>query len=798
MLGSARPDEEEATAALVPNAQLFGVAFGVALCAIIAGASGLTRDASPPVVAAAAQALFGTFAFTAGAATRHRRRPGRAGSRRARSPPRGCRLFRVQYSTMVESMAGLDLATLGERIRRERDRRRLSLNELAARAGVSRSMLSAVERGAKAPTVLVLDRIATGLDTSIARLLGQERAGRVVVLRHDEQDVARDRAGWERRVLSPVLPGVEFELMRTTIDAGVDAGAFSPHAPGSREYLAVERGTLRLTLDGSRSHAARRRQHLLRRRLSARVRQPWRATVRVLPRHGRGGRSGARAPPPARRDTTMSDAPAIDRDAFRQLALAAADLAHDHLRGVPDGPVFTPMTPEERGRLLEQPLPDDGQDPRAILDLFREAVLPHVMGNGHPRFFGWVNSPPAPVGVLADLLAAAMNPSCAGGDHAAIYVERAAVRWLMELVRFPTTGSMGLLVSGASVATIVALAAARRRITAAHGWDVRAEGMQGNHPRLRVYVTAEGHSCLHKAAELLGFGASAIRTIPHDDEFRMDVTALRDAIASDRRAGDLPFCVAASAGTVGTGAIDPLNEIADVCAQERIWFHVDGAYGALGILSIGQEARYTGMARADSLALDPHKWLSVPVECGCLLVRDGALLRDTFSLVPPYLRTEEGKGFGGLPWFSEYGVQQTRGFRALKLWMVLQHLGRNGVTALIDHHLALAQDLAALIDATPDLERLAPVTLSIVAFRYAPPALRGDDPSLDALNKKLMERLQSEGAAFLTNTTVHGRFALRACILHYGTTESDIAALIDVVRRTGSALVTADLRATSP
>jgi glutamate/tyrosine decarboxylase-like PLP-dependent enzyme len=494
----------------------------------------------------------------------------------------------------------------------------------------------------------------------------------------------------------------------------------------------------------------------------------------------------------------MSTAPAIDRDAFRQLALAAADLAHGHLHGVPDGPVFAPMTPEERRLLLEQPLPDDGQDPRAILDLFRDAVLPHVMGNGHPRFFGWVNSPPAPVGVLADFLAAAMNPSCAGGDHAAIYVERAAVRWLMELVGFPTAGSMGLLVSGASVATIVALAAARRRITAAHGWDVRTEGMQGAHPRLRVYVTAEGHSCLHKAAELLGLGASAIRTIPHDDDFRMIVPALRDAIAADQRAGDLPCCVAASAGTVGTGAVDPLAEIAAVCAQDGIWFHVDGAYGALGAVSIGQEARYAGMERADSLALDPHKWLSVPVECGCLLVRDGALLRDTFSLVPPYLRTEEGKGFGGLPWFSEYGVQQTRGFRALKLWMVLQHLGRNGVTALIDHHLALAQDLAALVDASPDFERLAPVTLSIVAFRYAPAELRGDEPRLDALNKRVMERIQSEGAAFLTNTSIKGRFALRACILHYGTQETDIAALVDTVRRTGSALAAADASTVPP
>jgi glutamate/tyrosine decarboxylase-like PLP-dependent enzyme len=485
----------------------------------------------------------------------------------------------------------------------------------------------------------------------------------------------------------------------------------------------------------------------------------------------------------------MSDAPALDRETLRQLAHAAVDLAVDHLSGIRDGAVFTPMTADERRALLDERLPDDGQAPRAILDLVRDAVLTHPMGNGHPRFFGWVNSPPAPLGAVADLLAAAINPSCAGGDHAAIYVERAAVRWLMELVGFPTGDSMGLLVSGTSVATIVALAAARHRAAVAQGWDVRADGLQGARPRLRLYISPEGHSCLRKAAELLGLGASAIRVIPVDRRFAMNVRALRESVAADKRTGDVPFFVGASAGTVGTGAIDPLAAIADLCAEEQLWFHIDGAYGALGVLAKNRAARFEGMARADSIALDPHKWLSVPVECGCVLVRAGALLRDTFSFVPPYLRTEEGKGFGGLPWFSEYGVQQTRGFRALKLWMVLQHLGRRGVTTLVERHLALAERLAVLVDAAPDLERLAPVELSIVCFRYAPPALRDDAARLDALNKRLMEQVQTEGAAFVTNTTIEGRFALRACILHYATTEDDVAALVDIIRRTGAELV---------
>jgi glutamate/tyrosine decarboxylase-like PLP-dependent enzyme len=294
---------------------------------------------------------------------------------------------------------------------------------------------------------------------------------------------------------------------------------------------------------------------------------------------------------------------------------------------------------------------------------------------------------------------------------------------------------------------------------------------------------------MRKAAEVLGLGRDAVRTVPVDDQLRMDVTALRAAVAADRAAGRRPFCVAASAGTVNTGAIDPLDGIADLCQAEGLWLHVDGAYGAVGAADPALASRYAGMERADSLALDPHKWLSVPVECGCALVRDGGLLRDTWSLVPPYLRTEEGKGFGGLPWYSEYGFQQTRGFRALKLWMVLQHLGRDGVAALIRRHVGLARRLADAVDAAPDLERMAPVTLSTVCFRLTPPEAGADAARLDALNKLLVERIQAEGRAFLTGTVLRGRFALRACVLHYGTTETDVDALVEIVRETGARMM---------
>jgi glutamate/tyrosine decarboxylase-like PLP-dependent enzyme len=480
--------------------------------------------------------------------------------------------------------------------------------------------------------------------------------------------------------------------------------------------------------------------------------------------------------------------PALDPEHFRRLAHDAVDLVADYLAALGTRPVFRPMSVEQRSTLVQEALAPGGVRPEALIERFRAAVLPHAMGNGHPRFFGWVNSPPAPIGIVADLLAAALNPSCAGGDHAAIYVERASVRWLMELIGFPTEGSMGLLVSGGSAATLVALAAARHRAAREDGWNVRTEGLQRARPTLCLYATADGHSCIQKAAEILGLGAESIRRVATDARHRMDVESLRAAVAADRAAGRRPFCVAASAGTVGTGAIDPLDALADLCAAERLWLHVDGAYGAVGAALPSLQARYAGLGRADSIALDPHKWLSVPVECGAVLVRDGRLLRDSFSLVPDYLRTEADRGFGGLPWYSEYGIQQTRGFRALKLWMVLQHLGRDGVRDLIGRHLALARHLAALIDAAPDLERLADVELSIVCFRYAPARLRGDERALDLLNKRVMEDVQATGAAFLTQTTLGGCFALRACVLHYATADSDIAALVDAVRETGARL----------
>ena len=480
----------------------------------------------------------------------------------------------------------------------------------------------------------------------------------------------------------------------------------------------------------------------------------------------------------------------MDAETFYHLGMVAVALATEYLEAIPGKPVYRPMTQSERQLLLYQQLPEYGRSPEALFDFFEQHILPHAMGNQHPRFAAWVNPAGAPIGMLAEFLATVMNPSAAGGDHAAIYVEHCVVRWLMELIDFPVKGSSGILVGGGSVASLYCLAVARQWAATQGGWNMRTEGLQGNHTPLVLYISEEGHSCLRKSSHLLGLGEP--RIIPVDALYKMDLHALREAVIADQQAGLRPFCVVGSAGTVNTGAVDPLDELADFCAEQGLWLHVDGAYGAFGILDPNVTHLYTDLERADSVALDPHKWLATPIECSCAIVRQGDLLRETFSLVPPYLQTEPDKGFGGmpLPWFAEYGFQQTRRFNALKLLWVIQQAGRVGLVAHVARHNTLAQYMVSLIDDVPDLELMAPVELSIVCFRYIPNSLREDEEQLDALNKRIMEEVQAGGKAFVNGTLLHGRFVLRSCALHYALTEEDVVAIITQVSKVGERCLT--------
>jgi aromatic-L-amino-acid/L-tryptophan decarboxylase len=475
-------------------------------------------------------------------------------------------------------------------------------------------------------------------------------------------------------------------------------------------------------------------------------------------------------------------------DEIRRVGYRVVDLIADHLSNVASRPVFRPVPPELAMKFLEEPVPQLGREPDDILDAFQATIDPYPFGNGHPRFFGWVNSPPTVMGIFADALAAGMNPSCAGGNHAAIYVEKQVVNWFKELLNFPPE-AFGLLVSGGSMAALTALAVARH---AKCGFDVRAKGLQQVASRLVFYKAAEGHGCHQKALELLGVGADHIRTVEHDEAYRMRPSALAAAIKHDRDQGYVPVAVIASAGTVNTGAIDPLDDIAGICREHDVWLHVDGAYGAPAVLSRRYSAALDAMRLADSVALDPHKWLCVPVEAGLVLIRHADAQRATFSLVPPYLRTDGNpKGVGGPPWFSEYGFQQTRGFRALKVWMSLHHHGVSGYREAIDRELDLARALADALRLSEDFDVCEPQSLGIVCFRYVPPSLRGRHAALNTLNSALLERLQLAGRAFLSSTQMSGVFWLRACILNPRTTLADIQALVDATRQAGTDCVEA-------
>jgi aromatic-L-amino-acid decarboxylase len=458
---------------------------------------------------------------------------------------------------------------------------------------------------------------------------------------------------------------------------------------------------------------------------------------------------------------------------FRRLGYRAVDMLTEHLAALPRQPCRSGVPDDLRRELLEAALPDGPTRADALLDDVGSKVLAYPMGNGSPRFFGWVNSPAAPLGVLAELLAAGLNPSVAGGDHAATYVELAVLRWIRQIVGFPAS-SGAILTSGGSVANLIGLAVMRHVKT---GGQVRTHGLGGTQPAMAVYTSTEGHSCIQKDIELLGIGHVNLRRIGVTADWRMDVRALEAQIRRDRAAGMLPACVAATAGTVNTGAIDPLGLIADLCQAEGLWFHLDAAYGGPAALIPELADLYRGLDRADSVAVDPHKWMYVPVECGCALVRDAHAMRDAFSLVPPYLRDDTAQ-----PWFSEFGIQQSRGFRALKLWIAIRQIGLDGYRRSISHDIAMARSLRQRLREAPDFELVAAGPLSITCFRHRP-AAEGQNADVDRLNRTILDAVQNEGRVFLTGTELQGRFVLRACIVNFRTREPDLDALLDAIRR---------------
>jgi len=470
---------------------------------------------------------------------------------------------------------------------------------------------------------------------------------------------------------------------------------------------------------------------------------------------------------------------------LRALGHRMVDDMMDYLEQVRERPVWRPVPAETRAA-LDEPTPRGPTDPAAVYRQFQEHILPYPTGNIHPRFWGWVMGTGTPLAMLADMLASGMNAHLAGYDQAPALVERQVIRWMADLLGFPA-GASGLLVSGGTVANLVGLAVARNDRA---GFDVRAEGLQRpGTPRLLFYGSSETHSWAKKSSELLGMGDSAFRRIPVNAAYEADVAALRTAIAADRAAGHRPFCVIGNAGTVNTGATDDLRGLATICREEQLWFHVDGAFGAFAALVPSLRSTVAGLDQADSVAVDLHKWGYLPFEVGLALVRHPEAHRATFATTSSYLdATPRGIVAGGLP-FAELGVQLSRGFRALKVWMSLKSHGADAWGRLVEQNVAQAHYLRNRIAAEPRLELLAPVPLNVVCFRFTAPGL--DGAALDSVNQEILIRLQERGIAVPSSTVLGGRFALRVAITNHRSRLEDFDLFVEAVLAAGAEL-TAD------
>jgi len=471
---------------------------------------------------------------------------------------------------------------------------------------------------------------------------------------------------------------------------------------------------------------------------------------------------------------------------FRALGHQLVDQIADFLGSLPSRKV-TPCEPVQAVRELidfNRPLPQQGSEPGPVLAWIAEQLFDHSLHNGHPRFWGYVTSSAAPIGALADFLASAVNANAGGWKLAplATEIEVQTIRWIAELIGYPTDCG-GLLVSGGNMANFVGFLVGRRTKS---GWDVRKAGMQAGGKQLRVYTSQETHTWIQKAADLFGLGTDAVVWVPVDANRRMDAAQLRALIEKDRQSGFQPLMVVGTAGSVGTGAVDPLNELADICAEQDLWFHVDGAYGAFAAALPEASPDLRALNRADSVAMDPHKWLYAPLEAGCVLVRARQLLLDTFSYHPPYYHFDTE-----LTNYFDLGPQNSRGFRALKVWLAFQQVGREGYVRMMSDDVRLAAELYRILPDYPELERLTHA-LSIVTFRYIPADLRprcGEpeiDQYLDDLNREILDRLEATGEAFLSNAIVNGRFALRLCIVNFRTSLEDIEALPPLIVRLGA------------
>jgi glutamate/tyrosine decarboxylase-like PLP-dependent enzyme/LmbE family N-acetylglucosaminyl deacetylase len=486
--------------------------------------------------------------------------------------------------------------------------------------------------------------------------------------------------------------------------------------------------------------------------------------------------------------STARNAP-VDMPAseFRQLGHQLVDQIAEFMGSLPERPVTKADSPTAIREIVRSPrsLPERGENAEDPLRSVALELFDHSLHNGHPRFWGYITSSAAPIGMLGDLLAAAVNSNAGAWKLSpmASEIELQTVQWIAELMGYPSDCG-GLLVSGGNMANFVCFLAARK---AKACWSVREKGLRGEGAaNLKVYASRETHTWIQKAADLFGLGTGAVRWIKTDSDHRIQIDELRKKIAEDGEAGDAPFLVVGTAGTVSTGAVDPLDELADLCEEQGLWFHIDGAYGGFAAAVPQQAPRFSGLDRADSIAVDPHKWLYAPLEAGCVLVRNSEVLPDAFSFHPPYYNFEEE-----VVNFFDQGPQNSRGFRALKVWLALRQAGRQGYVEMISDDIRLAQKLYDSLDEYPTLERFT-MGLSICTFRFVPEDLLADSDSeeveeyLNRLNQEILDLLERSGEAFISNAVVEGRYLLRMCIVNFRTSEADIQALPKIVIRHGT------------
>lgn len=534
---------------------------------------------------------------------------------------------------------------------------------------------------------------------------------------------------------------------------------------------------------------------------------------------GQDDDGGAASAPGDTRDTAEAPRTStldLPREELRELARVMGGLAMDYMESAASLPVFPETSAAQLGRMFRGPLPTEGVGLEKLeQDCVR--VIGHSRHNGHPRMFGYVASPATPVGAFAALLASALNSNVTSwrSAPAPTEIEHVTVGWLAELIGYKGAGQNeaagGLLTSGGSMANLDALFIAHRAKAAEGGGgvdggtreasgaaasgDVSRRGLWNAGAPMTIYASDQVHLSIPKAADVLGLGREQVRAVASDESYRIDVRALRERIEADMHAGLRPFCIVASAGTVSTGAVDPLDEVARIAREHSLWLHVDGAYGALAAADESKRHLFEGLELADSVSLDPHKWLYAPLDCGCLLLREPGRARAAFEGTEEgYIKIferEEAESFA----FWDYGVELSRPFRALKVWLMLRYYGSRRVSAAIAEDMSLAAYFGEAIEASEDFELLAPVTLGICCFRYVPPAVRlalataaGEeerarlDAELDDLNSRVMHRVQRGGRAYLSNAVLRGRFALRASITNYRTTRGDINITLDTVR----------------